>query len=75
MVGIRHTRQKAKLTAPGVCVWLSDPRNLPALMDRKQSTCMSGPGAGDVLNGLLGMNGVCRKYGQRSPAFPVKWGA
>ena len=26
MVGIRHTRQKAKLTAPGVCVWLSDPQ-------------------------------------------------
>ena len=25
-MGIRHTRQKAKLTAPGVCVWLSDPQ-------------------------------------------------
>ena len=45
VVNIRHVRQKAKLTAPGVCVSLSDPQELPALRVREQSTFVSGHGA------------------------------
>lgn len=54
MVNIRHVRQKAKLTAPGVCDSLSDPQELPALRDRKQSTCISRQDAEGFVVGRLG---------------------
>ena len=70
MVNIRHVRQKAKLTAPGVCDSLSDPQELPALRDRKQSTCMSREGAEGLVDGYFGVSGPCRGYGQTDPPFP-----